>query len=444
LVGAFDAVLRSRRVITPGGERAAAVCVQDGTIVALEPYDASLDATRTVDLGDDVLLPGLVDTHVHVNEPGRTDWEGFDTATRAAAAGGVTTILDMPLNSIPPTVSVEALEEKRRAAQGRCRVDVGFWGGAVPGNAGEFPGLHAAGVFGFKCFRVDSGVEEFPSLDGPGLEAALRELARLGALLIEHAELPEPIAAAPKPKGTRYRDYLASRPRDAEDGAVAELVELCRQTGARGHVVHLSSADALPTLRAAHAAGVRVTAETCPHYLCLTAEEVPDGATQFKCAPPIREAANREALWDGLEDGTIGCVVSDHSPCPPELKRLDTGEFGQAWGGISSLELRLPVLWSEASRRGHTLADIVRWTATEPARLVRLTRKGAIQEGFDADFVVFAPDETFTVQAGNLHHRHLVTPYEDRLLSGVVRGTWLRGAPVGDEPRGQLLRRGEA
>jgi allantoinase len=350
----------------------------------------------------------------------------------------------MPLNSIPPTVSVEALEEKRRAAQGRCWVDVGFWGGAVPGNAGEFPGLHAAGVFGFKCFRVDSGVEEFPSLDGPGLEAALRELARLGALLIEHAELPEPIAAAPNPTGPRYRDYLASRPRDAEDGAVAELVELCRQTGARGHVVHLSSADALPTLRAAHADGVAVTAETCPHYLCLTAEEVSDGATQFKCAPPIREAANREALWGGLEDGTVGCVVSDHSPCPPELKRLDTGDFGQAWGGISSLQLRLPLLWTEASRRGHTLADVVRWTASEPANLVRLTRKGAIQEGFDADFVIFAPGETFTVRAGNLHHRHALTPYEGRVLSGVVRGTWLRGAPVGDEPCGRLLRRGEA
>jgi allantoinase len=443
-VSTCDAVLRSRRVITPGGEQAAAVCVKDGTIVAVEAYDAALDATRTVDLGDDVLLPGLVDTHVHVNEPGRTKWEGFDTATRAAAAGGVTTILDMPLNSIPPTVSVQALEEKRRAAQGRCWVDVGFWGGAVPGNTGEFPGLHAAGVFGFKCFRVDSGVEEFPSLDRPGLEAALRELTRLGALLIEHAELPEPIAAAPNPKGPRYWDYLASRPRDAEDGAVAELVELCRQTGARGHVVHLSSADALPTLRAAHADGVAVTAETCPHYLCLTAEEVSDGATQFKCAPPIREAANREALWGGLEDGTIGCVVSDHSPCPPELKRLDTGDFGQAWGGISSLQLRLPLLWTEASRRGHTLADVVRWTASEPARLVRLTRKGAIQEGFDADFVIFAPDETFTVRAGNLHHRHALTPYEGRVLSGVVRGTWLRGAPVGDEPCGRLLRRGEA
>ena len=441
---ALDAVLRSQRVVTPEGERAAAVCVQDGTIVALEPYDAALDAARTVDLGEDALLPGLVDTHVHVNEPGRTEWEGFDTATRAAAAGGVTTILDMPLNSIPPTVSVQALQAKLRAAEGRCWVDVGFWGGAVPGNAAEFPGLDAAGVFGFKCFRVDSGVQEFPNLDRPELEAALRELALLDALLIEHAELPEPIAAAPNPGGPRYRDYLASRPRQAEDGAVAELVELCRRTDARAHVVHLSSADALPTLRAAHADGVTVTAETCPHYLCLTAEEVPDGATQFKCAPPIREAANREALWGGLEDGTIVCVVSDHSPCPPELKRLDTRDFGQAWGGISSLQLRLPLVWSAASERGHTLADVVRWTAGEPARLVRLTRKGAIQQGFDADLVRFAPEETFTVQAGDLRHRHPLTPYQGRTLRGVVRATWLRGAPVGDRPRGRLLRRGDA
>ena len=440
----LDLVLRSRRVVTPGGERPAAVCVRGGRIASVEPYEAELVAADVVDLGDDALLPGLVDTHVHVNDPGRTEWEGFATATRAAAAGGVTTILDMPLNSIPPTVSVAALEVKRRAAEGRCHVDVGFWGGAVPGNTGEFEGLHRAGVFGFKCFRIDSGVEEFPHLERPGLEAALRELARLDALLIEHAELPEPIAAAPPARGPRYADYLASRPAQAETGAIAELVDLAGRLGGRVHVVHLSAADALPTVRQAKADGVALTVETCPHYLCLTAEDVPDGATQFKCAPPIREAANREALWAGLADGTLDCVVSDHSPCTPELKRLDVGDFGLAWGGISSLQLRLPLVWTEASRRGHTLVDVVRWTATEPARIVGLTGKGAIVPGYDADFAVLAPEATFTVDPEALHHRHPVTPYAGRRLSGVVRGAWLRGAPLGDGPRGRLLRRGEA
>jgi allantoinase len=441
-VTGFDLVLRSRRVVTPARVGPAAVCVRDGAVAGLEAHGAAVPAARVVELGDDALLPGLVDTHVHVNEPGRTEWEGFDTATRAAAAGGVTTIVDMPLNSIPPTVSVPALEAKVRAAQGRCHVDVGFWGGAVPGNQGELERLHAAGVYGFKCFLLDSGVEEFPHLAGPGLEAAMGELARLGAPLLVHAELPGPIAAAPAAQGRRYLDYLRSRPPEAETGAVDRLVELGRRTGARVHVVHLSAAAALPALARARAAGLPVTVETCPHYLCLTAEEVPDGATQFKCAPPIREAANREALWTGLAEGTIDSVVSDHSPCPPELKRPDTGDFGQAWGGISSVQLRLPVLWTEARRRGHTLADLARWTATAPARLAGLAGKGAIAEGHDADFAVFAPEQAFTVDPRALHHRHPLTPYAGRRLAGVVRATWLRGQPVGEQPRGRLLRRG--
>jgi len=441
---AFDVVVRSRRVVMPSGVGPATVCVRDGTIVAVEGHGADVGAARVVDVGDDALLPGLVDTHVHVNEPGRTEWEGFETATRAAAAGGVTTIVDMPLNSIPPTVSVPALKTKARAAGGRCHIDVGFWGGAVPGNQGELEELHEAGVFGFKCFLLDSGVEEFPRLAGLELEAAMRELGRLGASLLVHAELPEPIAAAPAPKGRRYLDYLRSRPPEAETEAIALLVELCRRTGARVHVVHLSAAGALPTFRQARADGLPMTVETCPHYLCLTAEEVPDGATQFKCAPPIREAGNRESLWSGLAEGTIDCVVSDHSPCTPDLKRQDTGDFGQAWGGISSVQLLLPALWTEASKRGHTLDDLARWAAWGPAAVAGLAGKGAIAEGNDADFAVFAPEETFTVDPGALHHRHPVTPYAGRELTGVVRATWLRGEPVGDQPRGRLLRRGQA
>ncbi|HZG92797.1 MAG TPA: allantoinase AllB, partial [Pseudonocardia sp.] len=406
-----------------------------GSVAAVLPRDAAVDAGREVVLGpDEVLLPGLVDTHVHVNEPGRTEWEGFATATRAAAAGGVTTIVDMPLNSLPPTLDVAALEVKRAAARGQCAVDVGFWGGAVPGNEGELGALHEAGVFGVKCFMIDSGVPEFPALTSP--RDALRAVAEFDGLLIAHAEDGDLVTDA---HGRRYTDFVASRPGAAEDSAVAHLLELAAETGARVHVVHLSSATAVTLLAGARAAGVRVTAETCPHYLTLCAEEVPDGDTRFKCCPPIREADNREALWRALADGGIDLVVSDHSPCTAELKRLETGDFGLAWGGIASLQLGLPLVWTGASARGHGLADVVRWMAQRPAELVGLAGKGRIAPGADADLVVFAPDEEFVV--GALQHRNPVTPYTGRTLRGVVRSTWLRGASVDGEPRGRLLRR---
>jgi allantoinase len=438
--------VRAARAVTPDGEAAVCVGIAGGRIAAVEPLSAGLTGATVVELADDeVLLPGLVDTHVHVNEPGRTEWEGFETATRAAAAGGVTTILDMPLNSVPPTVDVAALEVKRKAADGKCAVDVGFWGGAVPGNRAELRPLHEAGVFGFKCFLLDSGVPEFPPLSTAELEADLRELAGFGGLMIVHAEDPEAIAQAPAPHGGRYGDFLASRPRGAENRAIATVVEATRRTGARTHVLHLSSADAVPLLHAARAEGLPVTVETCPHYLSFEAEAIAEGATQFKCCPPIREAANREALWRALADGDIDCVVSDHSPCTPELKRLDVGDFGLAWGGVSSLQLGLPAVWTGARARGHGLADVVRWMAERPARLAGLTRKGRLAVGADADLCVFAPDEEFVVDAARLHHRNPVTPYAGRRLDGVVRSTWLAGRPV--QPgatRGRFLVRGEA
>ncbi len=432
-------VFRARRAVVDGAERPAAVLVSGERIEAVLPFDLPVDAEDVVLADDEVLLPGLVDTHVHVNEPGRTEWEGFATATRAAAAGGVTTIVDMPLNSLPPTVDVDALETKRAAAAGQCAVDVGFWGGAIPGNADQLAALHAEGVLGVKCFLLDSGVPEFPPLTGDDLVAALKAVAAYDGLLIAHAEDGDVVRPA---AGRRYADFVASRPPAAEDGAIATLLRLARETGARVHVVHLSAASALPLLAAARAEGLPVTVETCPHYLALTAEEVPDGDTRFKCCPPVREAANRDALWQGLADGVIDMIVSDHSPSPPSLKHLDTGDFGTAWGGIASLQVGLPVVWTEARRRGHDLADVVRWMAQEPAALVGLTRKGRIAAGADADLVVLAPDEPYTV--GELHHRHAVTPYAGRRLTGVVRQTWLRGAPVDGTPRGRLLRRGEA
>jgi allantoinase len=442
----YDTVFRARRLVTAAGAGSGWVGVAGGRIAAVSPPEADLEGRRVVELGEDVvLLPGLVDSHVHLNEPGRTEWEGFATATRAAAAGGVTTIIDMPLNSIPPTVDVAALEVKRKSAEGQCFVDVGFWGGAIPGNLGELRGLHDAGVFGFKCFLLPSGVDEFPPLHPADLDGYLRVLRGFDGLLIVHAEDSGAIDRAPSAHGARYLDFLASRPRAAENLAIEQVIRAAERTGARVHILHLSSSDALPMLAGARREGIRITAETCPHYLVLTAEEVPDGATQFKCCPPVREAANRELLWRGLEGGTIDCVVSDHSPCTAELKWLDTGDFGAAWGGISSLEIGLPLVWTEARRRGYQLTDVVRWMAEGPARLVGLRHKGRIEVGYDADLCVFAPDEAFVVDPKRLHHKHPITPYDGRALLGVVHRTWLRGEELaGDQPRGRLLTRGGA
>ncbi|BCL26632.1 allantoinase AllB [Streptomyces aurantiacus] len=443
--GPVELVLRSTRVITPEGTRAASVAVTAGKITAVLAHDAEVPAgARLEDFGDDVLLPGLVDTHVHVNDPGRTEWEGFWTATRAAAAGGITTLVDMPLNSLPPTTRADHLRTKRDVARAKAHIDVGFWGGALPDNVKDLRPLHDAGVFGFKAFLSPSGVDEFPELDQGQLARSLAEIAGFGGLLIAHAEDPHHLAAAPQKSGRKYTDFLASRPRDAENTAIANLIAQAGRVDARVHVLHLSSSDALPLIAAAKREGVRVTAETCPHYLTLTAEEVPDGASEFKCCPPIREAANQDLLWQALADGTIDCVVTDHSPSTADLK---TDDFATAWGGISGLQLSLSAVWTEARRRGHGLEDVVRWMSSRPARLVGLDdRKGAIEAGRDADFAVLAPDETFTVDPAALQHRNRITAYAGRTLRGVVRSTWLRGECVvreGEfaEPGGRLLSR---
>jgi allantoinase len=431
---AQTAAIKARRVITAGGERAAAVLIRDGSIAGVLDYAAAPPGAVEVPDGQ-VLLPGLVDSHVHVNEPGRTEWEGFATATAAAAAGGITTIVDMPLNSIPPTVDVAALKVKRKSAAGQLAVDVAFWGGAVPGNLADLRPLHEAGVVGFKCFLLPSGVDEFAPLDPGQLAAAMTEIASFGGLLIAHAEDPVVIAAAPAPHGRRYADFVASRPPGAEVQAIETLLVQARRTGCRIHVVHLASAESLPVIRAAMADGLPITAETCPHYLTLRAEDVPDGGTQFKCCPPIRDHANREALWAGLLDGTISCVVSDHSPCTVEAKRLGTddparGDFGQAWGGIASVELSLPAMWTEASRRGIGLDRIAGWMAATPAALTGLADRGGIAPGKRADLCVFAPDESFAVDPATLRQRHPISPYAGMTLRGAVKQTWLAGARV--------------
>ncbi len=444
-------VVRGERVLIDGALRPAAIQIQDGRIVAIGDPNNVGSGLPVHDAGTDVVMAGLVDTHVHVNEPGRAEWEGFETATRAAAAGGVTTILDMPLNSIPATTTVDALEQKRAIARSRCHVDVGFIGGVVPGNVDDLAPLAEAGVLAFKCFLIDSGVKEFPHVGEMQLRESMPILASLGRVLMAHAELPAPIARAvaeldPSADPRCHATWLRTRPPEAEEQAITLLIALARETAAHVHVVHVAALGAIPILRRARAEGLSLSAETCPHYLVFTAESIPDGATRFKCAPPIRERVHRDALWAALRSGDLDMIASDHSPCPPSLKLPAEGDCLRAWGGIASLQLSLAAVWSSAPAHGATVTDIARWMSERPARLVGLdARKGVIAPGRDADLVVWDPDEELTVQANALQHRHKVTPYEGMRLRGVVHETWLRGERVYNrghfvhEPRGQLL-----
>ncbi|PPF84516.1 allantoinase AllB [Subtercola sp. Z020] len=427
----YDLIVRAHRVLADGTFRPAALVVHHGIIQAVADIDAPLVALTDLTLPDDqVLMPGVVDTHVHVNEPGRTDWEGFASATRAAAAGGVTTVIDMPLNSIPPTTTPDALQQKRAAAARQASVDVGFWGGAIPSSLGHLRSLHEAGVFGFKAFLSPSGVDEFPHLSTAQLHEALAELAAFDGLLIVHAEDPAVLAEHEHAGGTGYGAFVASRPESSELTAIDHVIEGLRMTGARAHILHLSAAPALPAIRAARAEGLRLTVETCPHYLSFSAEGIADGATEYKCCPPIRDESNRDALWQALVDGDIDLIASDHSPSTRELKLAHDGDFGLAWGGISGLQVSLPAVWTAARARGIPLERVAEWMIGGTSRLVNLPQKGSLAAGTDADVIAFAPDETFTVHAEQLQHRNKLTAFEGAELHGVVHATWLAGVPV--------------
>ena len=443
-------IIRSTRVITTTGIRPSAVHTKNGKIVDVGEWADVPAGARLIEAGDSVVMPGLVDSHVHVNEPGRTEWEGYETATRAAAAGGVTTIVDMPLNSIPATTTLDAFEQKLGEAEGKCSVDVAFWGGVVPGNVNELAPLVERGVCGFKCFLIHSGVDEFPHVTEDDLRIAMPELARLDTVLLVHAELEGPVneAATVIAGGdpSSYNTFLRSRPRAAEDEAIALMVRLCRETGARVHIVHHSSSDSLDLLRQARAEGLPITVETCPHYLTFAAEDIEAGHTHFKCCPPVRERENREKLWQAVRDGTIDMIVSDHSPCTPELKKLETGDFLDAWGGISALQFSLPVMWTNFRSRGFDLTDLARLMCEAPAKLAGLeSRKGRLAPGFDADIVVWDPDAAFTVDPDLVYHRHKLTPYSGREVYGRVETVYVRGRSVYDrgsftsEPAGELI-----
>jgi len=427
-------IVRSERVVLPDGMRPAAIHVQDGRIVGVAAHGERVAGVPELNAGELVVLPGLVDTHVHINDPGREEWEGFAHATRAAAAGGVTTVVDMPLNSIPSTTTVRALEAKRRAAAGRCHVDVGFWGGVVPGNTDALESLARGGVLGFKCFLCPSGVDEFGHVGEEDLREALPVLARLGLPLLAHAELPELLVDGSRVLNAdprAYETWLRSRPPAAEHGAIEMLIRLSREFGARVHIVHLASADAISTLRVSRAAGAAISVETCPHYLTFAAEEIPHGAVAMKCAPPIRGREHREGLWQGLAQGDIDLVATDHSPAPPSLKCLSDGDFLRAWGGIASLQIGLSAVWTGAADRGFPIERLAQWMAAAPARLAGIDEsKGAIAAGRDADLVLLDPDAYTTIDPQTLHHRHAITPYAGMRLRGLVRRTLLRGATI--------------
>jgi allantoinase len=442
----------SRRVVTPHGIKPAALLVEGGRILDVVPPDQLPAEISAKDFGEAAILPGLVDSHVHINEPGRTEWEGFRTATRAAAAGGTTLLVDMPLNCLPATTTVAALEAKRNAAIGQCHVDWMAWGGVVSDNQEHIESLATAGVPGFKCFLIHPGIDGFTMVTEQELRAALPHVARTGLPLLVHAELPAPVDAATKRLAgadwTKYSTYLESRPDEAELSAIQLMISLCREFHFRLHIVHLATSRALDLLRAAKSEGLPMSVETCPHYLHFSSDTIPDGQTLFKCAPPIRSRENREKLWQALQEGVIDLVATDHSPCPPEMKRLSERSFRAAWGGVASLSLALPVMWTEASSRGFTLADIARWMAEGPARLAGCEpHKGRLAKDFDADFVVFEPEAEFVATAEHLHYRHRVSPYLGEKLRGAVKATYLRGNCVfadgkfPGEPRGRELQR---
>ncbi|HLF64149.1 MAG TPA: allantoinase AllB [Saprospiraceae bacterium] len=438
--------IHSRRTVTQRGIKDATIVVSDGVIV--EVIDGTPDpfGDELVDVGDSVLMPGIIDPHVHINEPGRTEWEGFDTATRAALAGGITTLVDMPLNSSPVTTSVNAFHEKIRAAQTHLHTNCGFWGGVVPGNENDIEPLIAAGVLGFKAFLIDSGIDEFPSVSEHDLRKAIPLIAKHHLPLLVHCELtadPHSRRGGIYSRPDSYQAYMNSRPRQWENDAIALMIRLCEEFNCRTHIVHVSSSDALKQIAKAKQQGLPITAETAQHYLFFSAEEIADGQTQFKCAPPIREGSNNEKLWEGLKNGILDFVATDHSPSLPEMKELQSGDFRKAWGGITSIQFALPALWTAAKKHHCEITDIAKWLCERPAPFIGAKKKGRIEKGYNADLVVWSPEDHFIVNGSMIYHRHHITPYLHKELFGVVKQTYLHGELVFDNGNFLHLNKGK-
>ena len=426
----IEFAIRGNRVLTTDGIRKAVVLVENGRIAAVLAELPDGFMADVIDVQDSVLMSGLIDPHVHINEPGRTDWEGFDTATRAAIAGGLTTLVDMPLNASPVTTTAQAFDQKVAATAGKMHTNCGFWGGLVPGNTGEIEPLIHKGVLGFKAFLTHSGIDEFPNVTEADLRKAMPVIARHGLPLLVHCELSTD-GKLTTGDVRSYQNYLSSRPRAWEDNAIALMIQLCEEYNCRTHIVHLSSANSIEPIASAKQKGLPLTVETAQHYLFFTAETIPDGQTQFKCAPPIREKENNDQLWEALKSGIIDFVATDHSPAPPDLKQRKSGNFMTAWGGIASLQLALPVLWTAAQQRGISVERIARWLCEKPAEVAGLShRKGRIATGYDADLLVWNPEKSFTVTEDMLYHRHKMTPYLNETLVGVVEQTYLGGVQV--------------
>lgn len=437
----FESAIISNRVITPGGIKKAAILIQDGKIVGVQEEISKGDFPIT-DVGDHVVMPGIVDPHVHINEPGRTNWEGFETATKAAAAGGITSLVEMPLNAFPVTTTAKAFDEKIHACKEKLHVNCGFWGGIVPGNTNELNSLIDKGVPGFKAFLTHSGIDEFPNVSEKDLREVMPIIAKSGLPLLVHAELSSPVNGIPQ-SSRSYTDYLHSRPKKWEDDAIALMIRLCEEYNCRTHIVHLSSSDSIQQIASAKQRGLPLTVETAQHYLYFSAEDIKEGETAFKCAPPIRNKENQDRLWNALTEGIIDFVATDHSPAPPVMKELESGDFMKAWGGISSIQFALPVLWTAAKKHHCQLTDIAKWLCEKSASLPKLKNKGKIAIGFDADLVVWDPEKKFTVTENIIHHRHKLTPYLNEELYGVVEQTWLKGEKIYDAGKFLNLNKGQ-
>lgn len=438
----FDIAIKSKRIITPVGEIEGIVIVEAGVIIdVVESLD--INDNRVIDVGDKALMPGVIDPHVHINEPGRTEWEGFDTATKAALSGGITALVDMPLNSSPVTTTPAAFKKKISAVKGQLHTNCGFWGGVIPGNENDIEPLIDEGVLGFKAFLTHSGIDEFPNVTEYDLRKVMPIIAKHGLPLLVHCELTSPLSVGEK-TGVRYQNYLNSRPRKWEDDAIALMIRLCEEYNCRVHIVHLSSSDSIDQIAKAKQKKLPLTVETGQHYLYFNAEQIKDGQTQFKCAPPIREKENNDKLWHALQEGIIDFVATDHSPSTPELKELDSGDFMKAWGGIASLQFALPTLWTAAKKRNCDVTDIAKWLCENPAKLIgRQNCKGKIQKGFDADIIIWDEKKSFTVTEEIIQHKHKITPYLDEELFGLIEQTYLAGEKVFDTGKFLHLNRGK-